>query len=49
MTTFWFILTLAALLWYGSVTLYVSIKGATDIRQMLDRLKARSSSESTKD
>ena len=36
MITFWFILTAAALLWYSSITIYVSIKGARDIREMLD-------------
>ncbi|MEZ5387594.1 MAG: hypothetical protein R3F13_18945 [Prosthecobacter sp.] len=41
MTTFWLILTTAALLWYGSVTFYVAIKGAGDIRQMIARLKNR--------
>ena len=41
MTTFWMLLTLAALLWYGSVTIYVSFKGAADIREMLARLKNR--------
>ncbi len=42
MITFWLILTAAALLWYSSVTIYVSIKGARDIREMLSRLKDRS-------
>jgi len=41
MITFWLILTAAALLWYASVTIYVSIKGARDIREMLARLKER--------
>ena len=41
MTTFWLLLTLASLLWYGSVTIYVSFKGAADIREMLARLKNR--------
>ncbi len=41
MMTFWLILTLAALLWYSSVTIYVSYKGAADIREMLARLKQR--------
>lgn len=41
MITFWLILTLAALLWYSSVTLYVSFKGVSDIREMLSRLKQR--------
>ncbi len=42
MMTLWLILTLAALLWYSSVTIYVSYKGASDIREMLARLKQRS-------
>lgn len=37
--TFWLILTVAALLWYSIVTIYVSIKGAGDIRQMLGNLE----------
>jgi hypothetical protein len=41
MITFWLILTAAALLWYSSVTIYVFIKGARDIREMLSRLKDR--------
>lgn len=41
MITFWFILTAAALLWYSSITIYVSIKGASDIREMLSRLRDR--------
>lgn len=41
MITFWFILTVAALIWYSSITIYVSFKGARDIREMLARLKKR--------
>lgn len=41
MITFWYLLALASLLWYGSVTIYVSVKGLADIRQMLARLKSR--------
>ncbi|HRJ10455.1 MAG TPA: hypothetical protein PK490_22180 [Prosthecobacter sp.] len=41
MTTFWLLLTAAALLWYSSVTLYVAVKGAGDIREMISRLKGR--------
>jgi len=37
---FWFLLTAAALVWYSTVTVYVAFKGATDIRDMLRRLKA---------
>ncbi len=36
--TFWLILTVAALLWYSIVMVYVAIKGAGDIRQMLKSL-----------
>lgn len=35
---FWFVIVAAVLLWYGTVTVYVGIKGAIDIRQMLKRL-----------
>jgi hypothetical protein len=37
---FWWGLTIAALVWYSTVTIYIAIRGATDIRGMLDRLKA---------
>jgi hypothetical protein len=36
---FWGSLTLAVLLWYSSVTIYVSVKGTGDIRRMLKRLE----------
>lgn len=35
---FWKALTVAALVWYSSVTVYVTIKGVTDIKDMLRRL-----------
>lgn len=38
---FWWLLTLAVMLWYSTVTLYVAVKGALDIRQMLRRLNQR--------
>ncbi|MGI8838250.1 MAG: hypothetical protein ACR2H4_16675 [Pyrinomonadaceae bacterium] len=38
--TFWLILTVAALLWYSIIMVYVAIKGAGDIRQMLKSLSA---------
>lgn len=41
MTTFWFVLTLAALLWYSVVTAWVAWQGARDIRGMLTRLADR--------
>jgi hypothetical protein len=35
---FWWLVTLAVLIWYSTVTIYVSVKGTLDIRQMLRRL-----------
>ena len=36
---FWWLVTLAVLVWYSTVTVYVALKGTLDIRQMLRRLK----------
>ncbi|MCU0236436.1 MAG: hypothetical protein MUC72_05045 [Acidobacteria bacterium] len=36
---FWKLLTAFCLLWYGTITVYVAIRGARDIREMLRRLK----------
>lgn len=41
MKYFWLILLIAVLIWYTFVTLYVAIKGATDIREMLENLGKR--------
>lgn len=35
---FWGLLTIACLVWYSTITIYVAIKGAGDIRDMLRRL-----------
>jgi len=35
---FWGLLTLAVLVWYSSVTVYVAIRGSWDIKHMLRRL-----------
>lgn len=32
---FWALLTLAVLVWYSSVTVYVAIRGSLDIKHML--------------
>jgi hypothetical protein len=37
---FWWALTWICVLWYSSLTLYVSVKGAHDIKRMLAQLKA---------
>ncbi len=36
---FWWLTTLAVLVWYSTVTIYVAVNGILDIRQMLRRLK----------
>jgi hypothetical protein len=35
---FWGAVTLTCLIWYSTITIYVTIKGARDIRNMLRRL-----------
>jgi hypothetical protein len=37
---FWWLLTMACVVWYSTVTIYVTIKGAADIKHMLARLEA---------
>ena len=36
---FWFLLVVACVLWYSTITVYVSIKGVFDIRRMLRSLR----------
>lgn len=36
---FWLVLTVVALIWYTSVTVYVAFKGVGDIKEMLRNLK----------
>lgn len=38
---FWGLLLLAVLVWYSTMTIYVAIQGASDIRQMFRRLEDR--------
>jgi hypothetical protein len=41
---FWWLLSWACVLWYGTLTAYVAVKGVRDIGRMLRRLgKSRSS------
>jgi hypothetical protein len=35
---FWWLLTAAVMVWYSTITIYVSIRGAVDIKHMLRRL-----------
>lgn len=38
---FWWLLTMACIVWYSTITVYVSVKGVADIRHMLTRLANR--------
>jgi hypothetical protein len=38
---FWLGLTVAVLVWYSTVTIYVAIRGVIDVRQMLRNLAER--------
>jgi hypothetical protein len=38
---FWALLTLAVLVWYSTITIYVGIRGSLDIKHMLRNLAAR--------
>lgn len=35
---FWWLLVYAAVIWYSTVTVYVAIKGFSDVKGMLTRL-----------
>jgi hypothetical protein len=35
---FWLIMTIAVLVWYSTITVYVAIRGSLDVKQMLRRL-----------
>lgn len=34
----WWLLTMACVIWYSTITIYVAVRGAFDIRNMLRRL-----------
>jgi len=42
---FWWLLTIFAVGWYMTVTVYVAIRGALDIRRMLAHLESQQSRE----
>lgn len=37
---FWGILAIAVLLWYSTITIYISYQGVIDIKQMLKKLSS---------
>ncbi|MBP8130234.1 MAG: hypothetical protein KA184_11705 [Candidatus Hydrogenedentes bacterium] len=38
---FWLAATLACVIWYSTITVYVAVRGALDIKGMLQRLARR--------
>lgn len=46
---FWALLTLAVLVWYSSVTVYVAIRGSLDIKHMLRRLASQRDAQIAED
>lgn len=44
---FWYIMTIAVLVWYSTITIYVAIRGSFDVKQMLRELGKRPDHEST--
>ena len=47
---FWWLLTMVCVIWYSTITVYVAIRGSSDIRNMLARLKNDSGdSDATED
>lgn len=44
---FWWVLTLLCVAWYGTITVYVAVKGFSDIKTMLKQL-GRSSGDTSK-
>ncbi len=35
---FWLVMTAACVIWYSTITIYVALRGAVDIKEMLARL-----------
>lgn len=40
LVSFWYWLAVACLVWYSTITLYVSVRAVWDIRNMLARIRA---------
>jgi hypothetical protein len=41
MITFWWLLMMAVMVWYSTVTVYVAIRGTIDVKQMLRALEEK--------
>jgi len=42
---FWWLLSMACVVWYSTITVYVAIRGCFDIKTMLRRLSADAARE----
>ena len=42
---FWAIMAVAVVVWYSTITIYVAVRGAFDIKHMLASLKKRQDDE----
>ncbi len=38
---FWWLLTMACVVWYSTITIYVALKGFVDIKEMLKRIEKK--------
>ena len=43
---FWYLLTVACMVWYSTITIYVAVRGGFDIKHMLARLAESRDEES---
>ena len=37
--TFWWLVSMACVVWYSTITVYVAVRGGSEVRKMLARLK----------
>jgi len=42
---FWWLFNMACVVWYGTITIYVAVRGVFEVRQMLVRLAEDQPSE----
>ena len=43
---FWWLLTMACVVWYSTITVYVAIRGLADIKEMLTQLRDTTNDDS---
>jgi hypothetical protein len=41
----WWLVSMACVVWYSTITIYVAVRGCIDIKTMLARLRKRQESE----